>query len=301
MRYLNNYSLFLENNPSVPPTSSNPPLPPSGNQVPTNYNEFETMFEKYIQQNGGLEKDINLTEENMNSWLASMMNGGESRRQSINEGGLFGLILGGILSAGKLIEIIGQLFRHLVNWAKRCGFISGQQWKSTKLEEWGAWYTELLKKWIFKPAAKALLHSAQPFLHMAESVFNKGELTSYTKEEDVDSIADSLFYGTLIIVLSASAGAAGHAIGLIMIGKLKVLAVLKTLFTGVKIWEIKHYLLGYVLKFKKPFQKYTVEKIAHSLTECHEDYGLRASLYYDFDKFTTTKVYDCVMKHLEHH
>ena len=306
MRYLNSYSLFLENNPPIQPIGSPvPPPSPSGDakSIPTNYDEFETLFEKYIQQNGGINKDSNLTEENSDSWLKSMLDGGESEsgKQIINEGGMLGLLIGGVLSAGKLLDLIGQLFRHLVNWGKSLGFIVGKQWKSTKLEEWGNWYTNLLKNWVFRPIAKALLVSAEPFLQMSEAMFNKGQLGTYSTKEDVDIVSETLFYGVLLIVLTASAGAAGHAIGLVMIGKLKVVAVLKTLFTSVKIWEIKHYILGYLLKFKKPFQNYTVEKIAHSLTECHEDYGLKASLYYDFDKFSTTKVYDCVMKHLEHH
>lgn len=310
MRHLNSYSLFLENNSTASLIGSPAPSEQSigssrsSKSIPTNYDEFETMFEKYIQQSGGINKNSNLTEENTNSWIKSMMDGGDSdpRRQTMNEGGgMLGILIGGVLSAGKLLDLIGQLFRHLINWGKSLGFIVGKQWKSTKLEEWGDWYTNFLKTWVFKPIAKALLVSVEPFLQMVEAMFNKGQLGDYSKKEDVDILSDGIFYAVLLIVLTASAGSVGHAIGLIMIGKLKVLAVLKTLFTSVKIWEIKHYILGYLLKFRKTFDNYTVGDIAHSLTECHEDYGLKASLYYDFDKFTTTKVFDCVMKHLEHH
>ena len=69
----------------------------------------------------------------------------------------------------------------------------------------------------------------------------------------------------------------------------------------IKIWEVKHYLLAHLLKSKNSkFEEYDIKDIAHGLTDCHEEVGLSASLYYNFKKFNTTKVYNCLIGHLEH-
>lgn len=291
MKYLKGFELFKEAQVAGQPTSASSVSASSeiGGQQrkiyysePKDYKEFEEKFVEYIKDNGGLESESN----------SKIVEGAHS---------LFGIVLSSILSGGKLLEIIGQCFRHLVNWAKRIGIIGGEKWKSTYLEKWGIWYSEFLMNWIFKPISKILCQSMQPFLHMVESMFNKGELTNYCTEEDISGIAGAVFYITLAGILTISVGPLGGAITTLIIGKLKVYAVLKTVLSGVKIWEVKHYIMAMFLKKIKQFQSYSIEDIAHGLTDCHEEHGINSSIYYDFTKFNKTKIYDCLLKNLEHH
>ena len=284
-----------------------------------NYSEFYKIFESEVSKSEDQrEKNQKETQEvqeipedfkDFEEMMKQKPPQSEDEKGEINEaaGGLFGIVISGVLSAGKLIELIGKFFRRVVNWGKSLGIISGEKWESTKLEEWGKWYTEFLMKWVFKPIAKALLNSAQPFIQMCEimsksvSGDKSGKLTNYATEDFIVDFAHGIFYVTLTAVLATSIGPCAGYVASAMLGHIKLLGLLKTLLSGIKIWEVKHYLLAHLLKSKNSkFEEYDIKDIAHGLTDCHEEVGLSASLYYNFKKFNTTKVYNCLIGHLEH-
>lgn len=315
MKYLKKYQIFFENledNIEEPDYSQAPEKFQPTMIKPNSQEEFEEMFEKYIISRGGIDNNLNIPESRLGSWIRDCMNGVGESNLKIREGGgasIVGLAIGSVLSAGKLLELLGQLFRHFVNFLKWIGVISGDNWKTTKFEVWGDYYTNCLKSWLFRPLANIFCQSAQPFLHMLESFAKSaskdysGNLSNHCDKENIDFFTEAFFYSSLIIILGFSAGTVGHALGSILIGKASILGSLKVALTGCKIWEIKHFILGFKLKNLYPdFQKYEVQEIAHSLMECQEEYGISSSVYFDFkDKFQTTKVYNCLMSHLEHH
>lgn len=216
-------------------------------------------------------------------------------------GGLFMLGLSTALSFGKIVEYVGQMFRFLVNKAKKFGLVSGEKWESSKLEDWGHMIHKYLLKIVFKPMALVICNSAQPFIHIIESIFNQGTLENHCDESDIEFLSNALFYVTVIGVLSLSLGPLSGVLSSVLLGKIKVLGFLKVVTSGIKFWEIKNYFLAHKLKKLPKFQDTPIYELAHITADCLEEVGIKLEYYFKLDKFQSGKIGECMSEKLELH
>jgi hypothetical protein len=243
---------------------------------PQNYAEFEKMMSEF----GEFKSD-----------------GGELKEG----GGLFMLGLGSVLSFGKIVEYVGQMFRFLVNKAKKFGIIRGEKWDTTKFEDWGQMIHKYLIKIVFKPMALVICNSTQPFIHIIESFINQGPLENHCSDDDIEYISNAMFYLTITAVLGLSMGPLAGTLATLLIGKVKVLGFLKIVTSGIKFWEIKNYLLAHKLKSLPKFRDTPLHDLAHITADCLEEVGVKLQYYFDIDKFQSGKIGECLVTKLESH
>lgn len=231
----------------------------------------------------------------------------ENKKNLIKEGGALGLLIfGTILSFGKLLELVGEIFKFIVNKGKSWGFIVGEKWETTIFEKWGKWYQKYLIKWVFVPIATLLCNSAQPFIHMMESFINPGELKNYCTKEDIEMYANGIFFITIASVLTLSMGKAGAVLANAMHGKIIATGILKLVTSATKFWELKCLALANMLKKYEPFKNYDTIDISHAIADCLEKRGLWAAFKdtlkfkFKFSAIEQEEVRKCITHYCEH-
>jgi hypothetical protein len=99
---------------------------------------FESMLENGLSLDGFINENVlDINEEG----------------QILNES----LVIGTLLASGKLLDVVGVLFKKIYNWMVKKGWIKGNQIDKTWLEKAGEWIHENIVMGMFKVIATTLL------------------------------------------------------------------------------------------------------------------------------------------------
>ena len=207
----------------------------------------------------------------------SMIEHGIKLDEIINEGKQIlneGLAIGLILASGKLLDIIGVVFKKIYNFFVKRGWIKGDQIEKTYLEKAGEWIHENLIMGIFKIIATTLLATIGGFVGVVQVLANpksNGDLVNkIVSEENIKNLAATLFYVSIVIVgakgLMTVFEAASHGTHLLH-------GVTEAITSGTKFYEVILLLVAFYSAIYvdpyKPFRN-RIPDLAHAYGECLE-------------------------------
>lgn len=219
-----------------------------------------------------------------------------------------GLAIGAILASGKLLDIIGVVFKKIYNFFVKRGWIKGDQIQKTWLEKAGEWIHENLIMGIFKTIAATLLVTIGGYVGVVQAVANPKSnsdlVNKIVSEENIKNLAATLFYISIVIVgakgLMTVFEAASHGTHLLH-------GVTEAVTSGTKFYEVILLLVAFYSAFYvdpyKPF-KNRIPDLAHAYGECLEGdkniYNLIKSLPKKIKSGNTAQI-ECVNHHLNLH
>ena len=229
----------------------------------------------------------------------------------INEGGELlneSLAIGLLLASGKLLDVIGVLFKKIYNWMVKKGWIDGKEIKKTGLEKAGEWIHENIVMGIFKVIATTLLGTIGAFVGVVNSFTDpngNGEIVNQiVSEENIKNLAATLFYATIVIVaIQGFTTVAESAIH----GEHILHGVIEGITSSTKLYELillvlAFYSASYVEPYK-PF-KSRIPALAHAYGECMEGdkniYNVIKSVPKKIKAGDTAQI-ECVNHHLNIH
>jgi hypothetical protein len=255
-------------------------------------NDFENknlinkfLFESIIEN--GIELDDLITEN----------------KEVINES----IVIGAVLASGKLLDVIGVVFKKIYNFFVKKGWIKGNQIEKTYLEEAGEWIHENLVMGIFKTIATFLLGTIAAAVAVVNAFTdpNNGDvLNKIVSDENIKNLAATLFYVSITIVgvkgLMVVANSAIH-------GSHILHGVVEAVTSGTKFYELILLLLAFYsalfIEAYKPF-KNRITDLAHAYGECLEGnkniYNVIKSVPKNFKAGNTSQI-ECVNHHLNIH
>ena len=205
-------------------------------------------------------------------------------KEKINEAiGL--MITGAVLASGKLIDLIGVIFKKFRNFLISKGWLKGEKWDKTKAEIIG----EKIQKYIIEPIFQALAGLLLAPMGTLVAAFG-GDPEKVMGEENRKKLGNTLFYGAVI-------GVGATSILQMLSHTPSLIAGVTEFFTnGTKFYEVVLLILS-VFLYKQI--KKTIPETAHILGECLEssgDYGkLMNTLKKLKDKTLVNSVKECVM------
>lgn len=186
------------------------------------------------------------------------------------------LIISTALASGKLLDLIGVMFKKVRNWLIQKKILKGTQWDKTQLEKFG----EFLHKWIimgfFKILATAILGVIGGFVTTFGIFVSPkiGDITSkIINQKNIDTLANTLFYCCVIIF--ATLGIAGIAEAVTK-GHEIFMPIYEAITTGTKFYEILWLILAFfIITFIPEFNKFkgNLKHFAHTIVDCTEDSG----------------------------
>lgn len=217
------------------------------------------------------------------------------------------LIIGSILASGKLLDVIGVLFKKIYNFFVKKGWISGNQIKKTGAEEAGEWLHEKVVMGLFKVIATTLLGTLGAFISGVNMVVDPNNKTSFNdvvSEENVKNLAATLFYASITIVgaqgLMTVANSAIH-------GSHILHGIIEGVTTGTKLYELILLILAfYSVTYIEPYKpfKSRIPDLAHAYGECMEGdkniYNVIKTIPSKIKSGDTAQV-ECVNHHLNIH
>jgi len=237
-------------------------------------------------------------------------------KDSVNEAGLIALTAAGVLSGGKVIEVLGSLIKKMVNYLRRKGIMKGDQIVDKNgLEKFGQFIQKQVMK-LFKGIVKIIL---APIAEVVSSVwlFNQGADTAekqkankdkakeiYNKinnEKLIEDIASALFYAAVVFV--GIQGAKEIHAFLFGGGPGIFTAVFELITTGAKLYEIVLLIVAVILTtFVQDYKNINPKNLAHSLDNCLESPGgVRALIKKMKSVSKDVKFSECVNKSLGQH
>jgi len=227
----------------------------------------------------------------------------------INEDGKLlneSIVVSSILASGKLLDVIGVLFKKAYNYFVSKGWIKGNQIEKTVLEKAGEWINEHIVMGIFKAIATTLLGVIAGFIGVV-SAFSKGNTDVVNKivtEENIKSLAVTLFYAAIVIVGAQGLMAVAHSIAQ---ATHMLHGVVESVTTGTKIYELILLVLAFYstlyIEPYKPFRN-RIPDLAHAYGECLEGdknvYNVIKSFPKTVKGGNTTQI-ECINHHLNIH
>lgn len=237
-------------------------------------------------------------------------------KESVNEAGLIALTAAGVLSGGKVIEVLGSLIKKMVNYLRRKGIMKGDQIVDKNgLEKFGEWIQKQVMN-LFKGIVKLIL---APIAEIVSSVwlFHQGADTAekqqankdkakeiYNKinnENLIENIASALFYAA--VVFAGIEGAKQIHAFLFGGGPGIFTAVFELITTGAKIYEIILLIVAVILvTFIQKYKNINPAKLAHSLDDClGSPGGIRQLLKKMSSMAKDTKFSECINQTLGAH
>ena len=210
-----------------------------------------------------------------------------SEKENVNEAGLIALTAAGVLSGGKVIEVLGSLITKIVNYLRRKGIMKGDQIvDKNALEKIGSWLQKQVMK-LFKGIAKIIL---VPVSELVAAIWefnnragSKEELKDIqtksreiaqkiNNEELIENIASSLFYAAVVYV--GVKGAKEIHTFLFGEGVGALTAVFELITTGAKLYEVVLLIIAVILTtFIQKYKNMDSTKLAHTLAHCLENPG----------------------------
>jgi len=216
------------------------------------------------------------------------------------------LAVGLLLASGKLLDVIGVLFKKIYNWMVKKGWIDGKEIKKTMLEEAGEWIHENIVMGIFKVIATTLLGTIGAFVGVVNAVTNpKGDIVNQVvNDENINNLAATLFYATITIVGAQGLMTVAHSA---IHGSHILHGVIEAVTTGTKLYEIILLVLAFYsalyIESYKPF-KNRIPALAHAYGECMEGdkniYNVIKSVPKKIKAGDTAQI-ECVNHHLNIH
>lgn len=219
------------------------------------------------------------------------------------------LVIGTILASGKLLDVIGVLFKKIYNFFVKKGWVNGNQIEKTKFEEAGEWIHNKIVMGLFKVIATALLGTLGAFISSVNMVVdpNGSNNTSFNEvvsEENVKNLAATLFYASITIVgaqgLMTVANSAIH-------GSHILHGVIEGVTTGTKLYELILLILAfYSVTYVEPYKPFKgrIPDLAHAYGECMEGdkniYNVIKSIPSKIKSGDTAQI-ECVNHHLNIH
>lgn len=231
-------------------------------------------------------------------------------------------VIGLALASGKLLDLIGSLFRNAYKlFMKHSGLmkkmrqskctdrfdeqeeqskcikilLNKQLIDKTWLEKAGEWIHKNIIMKIFKGIATALIAVFAPAFLSKEDGMNT---------ELIEKVANTLFYGTIIVfgLVGLKTLLSGGLTGL------KTLpGVTESLAVSTKGYELLLLIFAAILIVRKKVKENSPSTVAHKLGECLEGGGKISSLYKNIKKMTkdpelSKKIYMCIdlQQHDEH-
>ncbi|MEI6879784.1 MAG: hypothetical protein WCK82_00380 [Bacteroidota bacterium] len=256
-------------------------------------NDFENknlinkfLFESIIEN--GIELDDLITEN----------------KEVINES----IVIGAVLASGKLLDVIGVVFKKIYNFFVKKGWIKGNQIEKTYLEKAGEWIHENLIMGVFKIIATTLLGTIGGFVGVVQVLANpksNGDLVNkIVSEENIKNLAATLFYASITIVGAQGLMTVAHSA---IHGSHILHGVIEGVTSGTKLYELillvlAFYSASYIEPYK-PF-KNKIPALAHAYGECLEGdkniYNVIKSLPKTIKAGDTSQI-ECVNHHLNIH
>ena len=250
---------------------------------------FESMLESGLSLDGLIKENVTDINEG---------------RELLNES-IVGTI-GIALATGKLLDVIGVLFKKIYNWMIKKGWIKGKEIEKTKLEELGEWIHTNVIMGIFKVIATTLLGVIAAFVG-AVNVFNGGNgeiINQIVSEDNIKKLAATLFYVTIFMVGAQGFMAVADSI---VHGSHIIHGIVETVASGTKLYELILLILAFYsatyIDAYKPF-KNRIPDLAHAYGECLEgDKNIYNAIKAQVKsiKSGNTKQIDCVNHHLNIH
>lgn len=250
---------------------------------------FESMLENGLSLDGFINENVmDINEEG----------------QILNES----LVIGTLLASGKLLDVVGVLFKKIYNWMVKKGWIKGNQIDKTWLEKAGEWIHENIVMGIFKVIATTLLGTIGALVGVVNSFTDpngNGEIVNQiVSEENIKNLAATLFYATITIVgIQGFTTVAQSAIH----GEHILHGVIEGITSSTKLYELillvlAFYSASYVEPYK-PF-KSRIPALAHAYGECMEGdrnaYNAIKSFRKKIASGDTAQI-ECVNHHLNIH
>ena len=243
--------------------------------------------------------------------LESMIENGIKLDDLITEGKEMlneSLAVGAILASGKLLDVIGVLFKKIYNFFVKRGWIKGKEIKKTELEKAGEWIHKNLIMGIFKVIATTLLGTIGAFVAVVQAFGNtksNGNLVNkIVSEENINSLAATLFYVCITIFAAQGLMTVVHSA---LQGTHILHGVIEAVTSGTKLYELLLLILAYYsatyIEVYKPF-KNRISDLAHAYGECMEGdkniYNVIKSVPKTIKAGNTSQI-ECVNHHLNIH
>jgi hypothetical protein len=214
---------------------------------------FESMLENGLSLDGFINENVlDINEEG----------------QILNES----LVIGTLLASGKLLDVVGVLFKKIYNWMVKKGWIKGNQIDKTWLEKAGEWIHENIVMGMFKVIATTLLGVIGAFVGVVSAFIdpNGNVVNNIVSEENINNLAATLFYTSIIIVGAQGLMTVAHSA---IHGSHILHGVIEGITTGTKFYELillvlAFYSASYIEPYK-PF-KNRIPALAHAYGECME-------------------------------
>lgn len=248
---------------------------------------FESMLESGLSLDGLIKENVTDINEG---------------RELLNESIAVGLLL----ASGKLLDVIGVLFKKVYNFFVKKGWIKGKEIDKTKFEEWGEWIHTNIIMGIFKVIATTLLGVIAAFVGVV-NVFNGGDggiINKIVSEDNIKKLASTLFYVTILIVGVQGFMAVANSL---VHGSHIIHGIVEAVASGTKLYELILLILAFYsatyVDAYKPFSN-RIPDLAHAYGECLEgDKNIYNAIKTQVKSIKSGKTaqIECVNNHLNIH